>query len=240
MAPVIVICSHDAEFFLMLQHIFEAEGFRSEIAQTVDEAVRLEEAGNVAAIILDCEQDFKFAAEICAKFRSGQTGGKVPIIARVVSGCDKSYIGLLKAGVDQVFARPVAPQWFLSSLRTIVGPGRDCNRPGESKSRLSVGGLTILPDKFRVHRHDGKSIHLSPIEFKILCVVAQFPGKIFSREELVRAAWPENVHVEPRTVDVHIGRLRRLLKRETGMNLIRTIRSIGYAFVNDEASRAQS
>jgi two-component system phosphate regulon response regulator PhoB len=86
-------------------------------------------------------------------------------------------------------------------------------------------------DTYRVYRN-GKEVHLCPIEFRLLRHMLARPGKVFSRNELIRAAWPRNIFVEARTVDVHIGRLRRTLKAAAKTDMIRTVRSAGYALTD--------
>ena len=225
-----LICSSNAEFCLILQHIFKADGFECDMAETVEEAVQRVESGDVAAVILDCQPDSSLAPAICTQLKSSKTASGVPVVAFVTLGCENRYLELLKAGVDQAFVRPIAPQMFLAYLHSIVSaPQGEINREREDGHVISFGKIRILADKYRVQGGDGKDIHLSPIEFRLLCEMSRLPGQVFSREELIRAAWPDNIFVELRTVDVHIGRLRRLLARETGTNLIRTVRSAGYA-----------
>ncbi len=229
MLPLILICSRDAEFCLMLQHILKADGFESGMAETVQEAVQRVESGDVSAVIVDCQPHSSLAPAICMEVKSRKTAGGVPIVAFVTHGCGNRYLELLKAGVDQAFVRPIAPELFLAYLHSIVSSHQGKKPVGDDGHIISFGKIKILADKYRVQRGDGKDIHLSPIEFRLLCKMSRLPGQVFSREELIRAAWPDNIFVELRTVDVHIGRLRRLLVRELGMDLIRTVRSAGYA-----------
>lgn len=229
MPPLMLICSRSAEFCLILQHIFKADGFESDMAETVQEAVQRVEAGDVSAVVLDCQPDSSLAPAICAQLKSNNIACHVPIVAFVMPGCANRYLELLKAGIDQAFVRPIAPELYLAYLHSVVSSHQSGKREREDEHIISIGTIKILADKYRVQRGDGKDIHLSPIEFRLLCKMSRLPGQVFSREELIRAAWPDNIFVELRTVDVHIGRLRRLLVRELGTDLIRTVRSAGYA-----------
>ena len=103
-------------------------------------------------------------------------------------------------------------------------------RQAEGQSWLSYAGIEMSLDTYSVRRK-GHEIRLGPIEFRILRHLLQNPGKVFSRTDLIGAAWPENIHVEERTVDVHIGRLRKSLNSVSGADVIRTVRSAGYALV---------
>jgi two-component system phosphate regulon response regulator PhoB len=229
MLPLMLICSHDVEFCLMLQHIFKTDGFETGMAETVEEAVQRVESGDVSVVILDCQPGSSLARAICTQIKSSKTAGGVPIVAFVMPGCGNRYLELLKAGVDQAFARPIAPELYLAYLRSIVPSHQGEKSEREDGDIISFGKIKILIHKYRVKRGDGRDIHLSPIEFRLLRKMSSLPGQVFSREELIRAAWPGNIFVELRTVDVHIGRLRRLLVQELGTDLIRTVRSAGYA-----------
>jgi two-component system phosphate regulon response regulator PhoB len=101
-------------------------------------------------------------------------------------------------------------------------------RPGLAEDRVQHGDLSVDRVAHRVRRA-GKDIHLGPTEFRLLDYLIQHPGRVFSREQLLDAVWGSDVYVEARTVDVHIGRLRKALGADTAPNPIRTVRSAGYA-----------
>ncbi len=101
-------------------------------------------------------------------------------------------------------------------------------RPGLADDRASFGDIEIDRVAFKVRRA-GQDIHLGPTEFRLLDHMMQHPGRVFSREQLLDAVWGNDVYVETRTVDVHIGRLRKALSRHGHKNPIRTVRSAGYA-----------
>lgn len=230
MAPLMLICSRDAEFCLMMRDMSETEGFDYEIAETIEEVTQHCEAGNVLAVIVDCQPDLNLAPAICTRLKTSEATAGVLIVAFLTPACENRYLEMLKAGVDQAFMRPLAPQWLRTCFRSMFSPRQEkIARPSEDGNIIFFGNIRILVDKYRVQRDDGKIIPFGPIEFRLLCEMSRLPGQVFSREELIKAAWPANIFVELRTVDVHIGRLRRLLQRETGTNLIRTVRSAGYA-----------
>jgi two-component system phosphate regulon response regulator PhoB len=224
-----LICSGDAEFCLLITYLFILEGVEAEIAETVEEAVAYVNEGNVSAIILDCQPHSNFAPAICVQLKSEELASDIPIVAFVKPGENNGYLELLKAGVDQAFVRPIAPELQRSYLRSIVSDAAETKDEHREDGMVIFGKIKISTHTHRVQNADGKDIHLSPIEFRLLRQLLSVPGQVFSREELIRAAWPDNIFVELRTVDVHIGRLRRLLAQETGTNLIRTVRSAGYA-----------
>jgi two-component system phosphate regulon response regulator PhoB len=104
-----------------------------------------------------------------------------------------------------------------------------------AKGRLEFHDLTIDLAAHRVQRA-GRPIHLGPTEYRLLEFLMQHPGRVFSREELLDAVWGRDIHVEPRTVDVHIRRLRRAINREDEIDLVRTVRAAGYALDVETAS----
>ena len=229
MPPLILICSPDPEFCMFVRHIFKTDGYETTITANEEEAAQQVEAGAVSAVILDSQPDSNLAATICSQLRLIETAKNLPILALVTSASQNNYLDLLKAGVDQA-VRPIAPEWLLAYLRsTLTLATAEPERSPVPGPIISLGDVEILTHEYRVRHRDGTNIPLSPIEFKLLCELLRVPGKVLSREELIRAAWPQNIFVELRTVDVHIGRLRRLLARATGKNLIRTVRLAGYA-----------
>jgi two-component system, OmpR family, phosphate regulon response regulator PhoB len=107
-------------------------------------------------------------------------------------------------------------------------------RPGLADDRITVGDIVIDRVAHRVKRN-GKEIHLGPTEFRLLDYLMQHPGRVFSREQLLDAVWGSDVYVEARTVDVHIGRLRKALNGSSDGDPIRTVRSAGYSLDLDAA-----
>ncbi|MGX8009838.1 winged helix-turn-helix domain-containing protein [Mesorhizobium sp. ORM8.1] len=124
--------------------------------------------------------------------------------------------------------RPIAPAKLLDCLRAKLGLPRRGENGLENGGWLSCGGLEMKLDAHQV-RGNGHDIHLGPIEFNVLRLLIEAPGKVFSRDELIRAAWPPNIHVGARTVDVHISRIRKALQAALPGSVIRTVRSAGYS-----------
>jgi len=236
MKPLVLICSQEAGSYLMLSHILKVDGFDVALVEDAEEAIESVSTTPVRAIILDCKPDFHAAPLICARLKSEDITKVVPVVATVTTGCDQQNLDLLKAGIDQSFVCPYAPDRLLAYLNVLGGPKIELS-PGDAitDDTLSVGKLRLFTKAYRAE-FDGVDIPLRLIQFRLLCVMVMDPGRVFSRDELIITVWPDNVHVEPRTVDVHIGRLRQKLKNITGQNLIRTVRSAGYAFESRTAS----
>lgn len=225
--PLILIWSKDADFYLLLSYILLTEGFETAIAS--DEDIVAQTSGRpVRVVVLDGGRNSANAAALCTTLKSNEATSRIPTVALVSSGEDRHYIELLRAGIDESFVRPVSPAHLIAYLRSILPadqPSADVDRGSRS---LSFGDLEMLAER-RTIVHNGSRIELSPIEFRLLRHLFDSPGRVFSRTELIEAAWPPNLIVQPRTVDVHMGRLRRSLQKLTGRALIRTVRAAGYA-----------
>ncbi|MEI8703059.1 MULTISPECIES: response regulator transcription factor [unclassified Mesorhizobium] len=228
MKPLVLICSQDAEFYLFLSHILEVDGFATEPAGGAKEALALADEREFRAVVLDCGPASITGSPICARLKRQPRTGGLPIIALIAPGAENQHLDLLKAGIDESFVRPIAPAKLLDCLRARLALTKRGANGLENGGWLTCGGLEMKLDAHRV-RGNGHDIHLGPIEFNVLRLLIEAPGKVFSRDELIGAAWPANIHVGARTVDVHISRIRKALKTASPGSVIRTVRSAGYS-----------
>ncbi|MDK1389830.1 winged helix-turn-helix domain-containing protein [Sinorhizobium sp. 8-89] len=163
---------------------------------------------------------------LCARLRLDRRTRLMSIIVLAAEGDQVSEQEFLESGADQYLSRPFSPETLMTSIGAMW---RDSNRiPVLPRELLTFLDLELDVTRHRVRRN-GRIIHLGPTEFRLLHQLMKNPHRVYSREELQNAAWPRAVHVGPRTVDVHIGRLRAVLNEAGGQNLIRTVRSVGYA-----------
>jgi two-component system phosphate regulon response regulator PhoB len=225
--PLVLLRSDDAEFYLIMSHILEVDGFATQLAGTGEEARHLARERAPQAIVVDCRPGSQSGAALCASLKQDAPTGTIPVVALIALGAEDQYIDLLKAGVDESFVRPIAPAKLLDCLRAKTTNGRSMNNGFENGKYLSHGDIEMSLDAHRVHCN-GSEIPLGPIEFKLLQHLLRAPGRIFSRDELIGAAWPANVYVDARTVDVHIGKLRKSLMKASTTDVIRTVRTAGY------------
>ncbi|EJZ20263.1 response regulator transcription factor [Rhizobium sp. Pop5] len=223
MSELLAIVSRDADYYLMLEHILKEAGYRTMLVDIPSEAVATAEDRDAAAIIVDCQPGSPILADIASDLRERGRASDVTLIALVAEKA--AYLDILKANVDESFSRPMRPARLLSYLHGAIG-----NSSSERTSRpvaifddmkLDAGGRRVLVR--------GAPVNLSPIDFHLLSALMGDAGRVLSRAELIGAAWPKNAFVEPRTVDVHIGRLRRALRRALGRDVIRTVPKVGYA-----------
>jgi two-component system phosphate regulon response regulator PhoB len=147
-----------------------------------------------------------------------------PIVMLTARGDEGDRIRGLDTGADDYVCKPFSVSELMARLRAVMRR----IRPGLTEDRVVVGDIIIDRAAHRVKRSGG-DVHLGPTEFKLLEYLAQHPGRVFSREQLLDAVWGSDVYVEARTVDVHIGRLRKALNRGQENDPIRTVRSAGYS-----------
>lgn len=227
MKPLVLICSDDPDFYLTYSHILEADGFSSEPAGCVKEACELADQWEFQAVVLKYGPASATGPTICARIKGVPRTADLPVIALIAPGDDNQHLDLLKADIDETFVWPFAPSKLLDCLRKRLALPKPGSNGVENGGSLSFGSVEMKLDARRVCCN-GKEIHLGPIEFNLLRHLLETPGKVFSRDELIAAAWPPNIHVGERTVDVHISRLRRALEPSTDI-VIRTVRSSGYS-----------
>lgn len=227
MRPCILVCSSDASYYLLISYILEIEGFACLPAGACVKALELLPQCPFTAVLLDCS-DSSCKPDAIDRLCQASKERSVPLVAVLPSRNEALYFELLKAGVDHILVSPHSPSQIVRALRALAGVGEQiASLANIGETGLSWGKLELFLQRHRV-RYDGKGVVLGPIQFRLLATMMVDPGRIFSREELIRQAWPPNIHVEPRTVDVHMGRLREALRKAAGRDLIRTVRSAGY------------
>lgn len=225
--PLVLISTSDVEFFLLLNHVFYAEGFETLLVGEPDEIQQAIEDRRPDLILQDCKFEKPRSTEAYGRVKQTAQANDIPLIALVGADASHDHIALLKAGIKEVLARPVSPSKLLERIRALIGMDRQI--PGETV--VAYADVEMDLKKHKVFR-DGQDIHLGPIEFRILRHLLENPGQVFTRDDLIGAVWPSNVYVVQRTVDVHMGRLRKALKERSGSDLIRTVRSVGYGLAD--------
>lgn len=229
MKPLVLICTEDIDFFLLLDHVLETEEFRCMLATNHDEILKAVVEEIPGVVVLDCKPQSFSATDVFNHLKNKPETASTPVVALVDHGAETDYVRLLKSGIDDAFTKPVSPASLIERIRTIL--------KGEHRAALSGSDALQYADiemnlNSRRVRRNGKEIHLGPIEYKLLQHLLKSPEQVFSRDELIGAVWPSNVYVEPRTVDVHVGKLRKALKSVAPRDLIRTVRAVGYALTD--------
>ncbi len=158
--------------------------------------------------------------------RLKQTTREAVIIVLTPAGEEGDHVGVLNSGADAYLVKPVSPEALIARMRTAMS-GPTGGEDGDSVM-LSFAGLQMDLVTYRAWRN-GNELQLTPTGFRLLRHFMRNPGRVYSRDELASAAWQGGIYVSQRTVDVHMGRLRKALKLSSGKDLIRTVRSVGYA-----------
>ena len=225
MASTSILVVEDEEALAtLLEYNLGKENFDVSVAGDGEDAlVRIEEQAP-DLIILDWMLPKVSGLEVCRRVRSKPETRNIPIIMLTARSEEDDRIRGLEIGADDYLTKPFSTNELIARVRAVLRR----IRPGLADDTVVFGDITMDRVSHKVMRED-KEIHLGPTEFRLLDHLIQHPGRVFSREQLLNAVWGSDVFVEVRTVDVHIGRLRKALTKFGQGDPIRTVRSAGYA-----------
>ena len=229
--PAVLLVEDEAALCTLLRYNLEREGYRVFEARNGDEALTVAEEVSPDLIVLDWMLPEISGIEVCRRLRARGESRNVPIIMLTARGEETDRIRGLDTGADDYIVKPFSMPEFLARSRAIMRR----LRPGLVEDVLARGNITMDRTSHRVRRAN-REVHLGPTEYRILERLMQSPGRVFSREQLLDIIWGTDVYVEARTVDVHIGRLRKALNQAGESDPIRTVRSAGYSFDETFAS----
>ncbi len=220
----LLIVEDEAALVELLRYNFEQEGFRVSAAADGEEALVMVAEDPPDIIVLDWMLPHLSGLEVCRQLRRRTETRAIPIIMLTARGEEGDRVRGLESGADDYLSKPFSPRELVARVRAVMRRVR----PSLAEERLRFGDILMDLAAHRVTR-GGRGVHLGPTEFRLLRYLLEHPGRVFSREQLLDAVWGSDVYVEPRTVDVHIRRLRRALNASSGADPIRTVRSAGYA-----------
>jgi len=219
-----LIIEDEAALVELLRYNFEQEGFRVSAAADGEEALVMVSEDAPDIVILDWMLPLMSGLDVCRQLRRRPETRNIPIIMLTARGEEGDRIRGLNSGADDYITKPFSPRELVARVRAVLRR----SRPALAEERLSFSDIVMDLAAHRVMR-GSRRVHLGPTEFRLLRYLLEHPGRVFSREQLLDAVWGSDVYVEPRTVDVHIRRLRRALNAESDCDPIRTVRSAGYA-----------
>ncbi|HYB55739.1 MAG TPA: phosphate regulon transcriptional regulator PhoB [Alphaproteobacteria bacterium] len=219
-----LIIEDEAALVELLRYNFEQEGFRVSAAADGEEALVMVSEDPPDIVILDWMLPLMSGLDVCRQLRRRPETRNIPIIMLTARGEEGDRIRGLNSGADDYITKPFSPRELVARVRAVLRR----SRPALAEERLSFSDIVMDLAAHRVMR-GSRRVHLGPTEFRLLRYLLEHPGRVFSREQLLDAVWGSDVYVEPRTVDVHIRRLRRALNGESDSDPIRTVRSAGYA-----------
>lgn len=231
MKPLVVVSSGNSEFSLFARHILENHGFATALAIDAGSTWSRVVEGDVHAVLLDGH--LEEAIGICERLKTDPATWRAKIVALIDQGPESTYAAFVNAGIDEGFVRPVEPRLFIRALEELTSASApsDCGREGART--LTYADIEVDLHTRRVRRA-GQDVRLTAIEFELLRQFMEEPTRVFSREVLIKAAWPEGTFVDRRTVNIHVGRLKRRLLAVHPANVIRTVRGSGYALDTDD------
>jgi len=225
MKPYVLIVEDEDALATLLEYNFDKEGYETAIAMDGEEALLLASERAPDLIVLDWMLPKLSGVEVCRRLRRRKETSKTPVIMLTARSDETDRITGLDFGADDYMIKPFSMPELFARTRALMRRAK----PSLLQDIIRVGDIEVDSQAFRVKRDD-ESIHLGPTEFRLLDHFVRHPGRVFSREQLLDAVWGRDVYVEARTVDVHIGRLRKALKKSGKPDPIRTVRSAGYAF----------
>src|SRR5258706_5041756 len=224
MTPYILVVEDEDALATLLQYNLDKEGYRVDLCGDGEEAlIRIDEK-QPDLVVLDWMLPGVSGIEVCRRLRQRAETRNLPIIMLTARGEETDRIRGLDTGADDYVVKPFSMVEFCARIRAVLSR----IGPGLAEDRVRQGDIIIDRVAHRVKRA-GKDVHLGPTEFRLLDYFMQHPGRVFSREQLLNAVWGSDVYVETRTVDVHIGRLRKALGASEESDPIRTVRSAGYS-----------
>jgi len=222
--PLVLIVEDQEALVTMLRYNLEGAGFRVNTAGDGEEALVAAAEEVPDLILLDWMLPLMSGIEVCRQLRSKSETKRVPIIMLTARGEETDKLRGLDSGCDDYITKPFSPAELIARINAVLRR----SKPELSSEMLTFEDLAMDLAAHRVRRA-GQDIHLGPTEFRLLRHLMQHPGRVFTREQLLDSVWGRDVYVEPRTVDVHIRRLRKALNQGGEDDLIRTVRSAGYS-----------
>jgi len=222
--PLVLIVEDEQALVTLLRYNFEAAGYEVATALDGEEALLAVSERRPDLIVLDWMLPSISGLEVCRQIRRKPETRDVPVIMLTARGEEGDRVRGLDSGADDYVTKPFSPTELVARVRAVLRR----SRPSTAEEMLSYAGLAMDLAAHRVTRN-GRAIHLGPTEFRLLRHFMEHPGRVFAREQLLDSVWGHDVYVEPRTVDVHIRRLRKAINGEGEADVIRTVRSAGYA-----------
>jgi two-component system phosphate regulon response regulator PhoB len=225
MRPRIMVVEDEEALGILLTYNLEAEGFEVEVVARGDEAeLRLKE-NPPDLVVLDWMLPGVSGIELCRRLRAREETARLPVLMLTARGEEAERVRGLLTGADDYVVKPFSLVELVARVKALM------RRSGAAAAAgvLRAGDLELDRERRRVFRA-GEELHLGPTEFNLLAYLMGTPGRIYSRQQLLDAVWGRDAYIDERTVDVHVGRLRKAINRTDAPDPIRTVRGGGYGF----------
>ena len=224
MKPVVLIVEDETALVELLRYNLERHDFEVVSTPNGEEALMIVEERPVDLLLLDWMLPGLSGIEVCRQLRRKPETRKLPIIMITARGEGTDRIRGLDTGADDYVTKPFAPEELVARIRAVLRRAR----PALAEEQLTYDDIEMNLLEYKVLR-GGRSVSLGPTEFRLLRHFMEHPGRVFSRNQLIDSVWGHGIFIDTRTVDVHIRRLRKALNENSGRDVIRTVRSAGYA-----------
>jgi two-component system phosphate regulon response regulator PhoB len=222
--PMVLVVEDEPAQREVLAYNLEAEGFRVARAENGEEALMLVEEEAPDLIVLDWMLPNVSGIEVCRRLKSRAETRGVPIIMLSARSEEVDRVRGLETGADDYVVKPYSIVELMARVRAQLRRVR----PSSVGETLEFGDIRLDAESHRVFRGEN-TLKLGPTEFRLLATFMEKPGRVWSREQLLDRVWGRDIYVDTRTVDVHIGRLRKALCQYGGEDPVRTVRGAGYA-----------
>jgi phosphate regulon transcriptional regulator PhoB len=224
----ILIVEDEPDISELVRYNLEKQGFATGSARNGQEAMRKVRSESYDLVVLDLMLPGMDGLEVCRAIRSDRVLSAIPIIMLTAKSEEVDRVVGLEVGADDYVSKPFSPRELVARVKAVLRRSAREEAPGQKLMR--AGKLEIDAAGYTVKK-DGAALELSAMEFKLLLYLARRPGRVFTRDALLDAVWGEEAFVEPRTVDVHIRRLREKIEDDPSRPLcIQTTRGLGYYF----------
>lgn len=233
--PLIVIVEDEMSLVTMLRYNLEKEGYRVLTAMDGEEGLAMIEENHPDLALLDWMMPLLSGIEVCRRIRRNPALGDLPIIMLTARSEEADKVRGFNVGADDYLSKPFSLPELKARIKALLRR----HSPAQATNILKYDDISMDLSAHRVARA-GRSLHLGPTEFRLLRFFLHHPEAVFSREALLDSVWGQDIYVEPRTVDVHIRRLRKALNANGETEIIRTVRGAGYALdiENERAGRS--
>jgi len=222
--PCVLLVEDEPAQREVLSYNLEADGFRVAQAENGEEALLLVQEVDPDIIVLDWMLPNVSGIEVCRQLKARSKTRNVPIIMLSARSEEVDRVRGLETGADDYVVKPYSVVELMARVRAHLRR----TRPASMGQRLEYADIILDAETHRVTRSQ-KALKLGPTEFRLLSTFMEKPGRVWSREQLLDRVWGRDIYVDTRTVDVHIGRLRKALCQHGGKDPLRTVRGAGYA-----------
>ncbi len=228
----VLIVEDEKDIRGLLDYNLKKQGYATEVAATGTEALNMSKGGKYDLILLDLMLPGMDGMELCRELKGNPETSGIPVIMLTARAEEIDKVLGLELGADDYVTKPFSPRELLARIKAVLRRTGEREKAAPGK-QLKTGDIVIDTEKYIVKK-GGATLDLSAIEFKLLLYMAERPGKVMGRDFLLDAVWGREAYVEPRTVDVHIRRLREKIEDDPSEpKLILTKRGVGYFFGSD-------